>query len=131
MKTLVVSLMMVCSFWTFAQTEKETTPKNYVENPDTEAEYIGGVDAMYQFIANQVKYPSEAIEKEIQGTVYTRFMVDQDGSISDISVMRSPDEMLSKEATRLIESMPKWKPGTLEGKAVRTVMVLPVNFRLV
>lgn len=130
MKTLFALLMIASSYWTFAQTEKETAPKDYVEKPDTEAEYVGGVDAMYKFIATHVNYPTEAIEKDIQGTVYTRFIVEADGSISDIEVMRSPDEILSKEATNLIGSMPKWKAGTYEGKAVRTMMVLPVKFHL-
>ena len=66
----------------------------------------------------------------MQGRVICQFVVNQDGSIVDIVVVRSVDPSLDKEAERVIKSMPKWKPGEQRGKAVRVKYTLPVNFRL-
>jgi len=93
-------------------------------------EFSGGEAALMQFIKKNLKYPAFAAENGIQGRVTLSFTVEKDGSIANIEVMRSPAEELSKEAIRVVSSMPKWKPGKQRGKPVRVKYVLPVTFRL-
>ncbi len=77
-----------------------------------------------------MKYPAEAIENKIEGRVIVKFIVEHDGSISGAQIMRSADPLLDKEALRLVNSMPKWKPGRMNGRTVRVRFLLPVTFRL-
>ena len=93
-------------------------------------EFPGGMQAMMQFIASNVKYPSIAQKNGVQGRVITQFTVGKDGSITDAKVLRSVDPYLDKEALRVISVMPKWKPGKQGGKAVATRFTVPVVFRL-
>jgi TonB family protein len=93
-------------------------------------EFPGGMQAMMQFIASNVKYPSIAQKNGVQGRVITQFTVGKDGSITDAKVLRSVDPYLDKEALRVISAMPKWKPGKQGGKAVATRFTVPVVFRL-
>ena len=97
---------------------------------ETDAEFPGGLEAMYKWIADQLKYPEECIAKNIQGRVTTQFVVDIDGSITDIKVLKSPDDLLSQEAIRIVKAMPKWKPATYDSKPVRRDLRIPLNFRL-
>ena len=96
---------------------------------DKEAQFPGGIQAMMEFITKNMIYPEEAKDKGIQGRVFVRFIVETDGSISEIEVMRGIEE-LNDEAIRIIKSMPKWQPGKVEGNAVRNRRTVPVLFRL-
>ena len=99
--------------------------------PETSAEFPGGLEAMYKWIKDQLKYPEECKAKNIQGRVTTQFVVDIDGSITDIKVLKSPDDLLSQEAIRIVKAMPKWKPATSDGKnPARSYFRFPLNFRL-
>ncbi|MCE5331228.1 MAG: energy transducer TonB [Bacteroidales bacterium] len=82
------------------------------------------------YLAKNLKYPVMAQEIGIQGRVICQFVVNKDGSIGDVQVVRSADKSLDNEAVRVIKSMPNWKPGKLNGKAVRVKYTLPVNFKL-
>ena len=94
-------------------------------------EFPGGQQALFKYLAENVKYPVIAQENGIQGRVICQFVVNKDGSIVDIEVVRSGgDPSLDKEAVRVIKSMPKWKPGKQRGKAVRVKYTVPVNFKL-
>ena len=94
-------------------------------------EFPGGQQALFKYLSENVKYPVIAQENGIQGRVVCQFVVNKDGSIDDIEVVRSGgDPSLDKEAVRLIRSMPKWKPGRHKGKAVRVKYAVPVNFKL-
>ena len=94
-------------------------------------EFPGGQKALFKYLSENVKYPVMAQENGIQGKVVCQFVVNRDGSIVDIEVVRSAgDPSLDKEAVRVIKSMPKWKPGKHSGKTVRVKFTLPVNFRL-
>lgn len=97
---------------------------------ETMPEFPGGQTAMMEFIASNMKYPVTAQENGIQGRVTLSFVVDVDGSITDIEVVRGIDPALDKEAIRIIKSMPKWKPGMQRGKPVRVKYTVPVTFRL-
>ncbi len=93
-------------------------------------DFPGGEDSLMAFIKKNLKYPAFAKENGIQGRVTLSFVVEKDGSISNIEILRSPAEELSQEAIRIVKSMPKWKPGVLKGENVRVKYVLPVTFRL-
>jgi protein TonB len=94
-------------------------------------EFPGGQQAMMKYIAENIKYPVIAQENGIQGRVICQFVVEKDGSISNIQVVRtSGDASLDKEAVRVIGTMPRWKPGKQRGKPVRVTFTLPVSFRL-
>ena len=98
---------------------------------ETMPEFPGGQQALFKYLRENVKYPVIAQENGIQGRVICQFVVNKDGSIVDVEVVRSGgDASLDKEAVRVIKSMPKWKPGKQRGKAVRVKYTVPVNFRL-
>lgn len=94
-------------------------------------EFPGGQAALFKYLSENVKYPVIAQENGIQGRVICQFVVNKDGSIVDVEVVRSGgDASLDKEAIRVIKSMPKWHPGQQRGKAVRVKYTVPVNFKL-
>ena len=90
----------------------------------------GGMAGLMQFLSKNIKYPTIAQENGTQGRVTVQFVVNKDGSIVDAKVLRGVDPYLDKEALRVINSMPKWKPGMQRGKAVRVKYTVPVMFRL-
>ena len=94
-------------------------------------EFPGGQQALFKYLSENVKYPVIAQENGIQGRVICQFVVNKDGSIVDVEVVRSGgDASLDKEAIRVIKTMPKWKPGKQRGKPVRVKYTVPVNFKL-
>ena len=93
-------------------------------------EFPGGELALRKYIANAIKYPVIAQENGIQGKVYVTFVVDKDGGISDARIARGVDPSLDKEALRVVNQLPKWKPGKQRGKAVRVSYTVPINFVL-
>lgn len=93
-------------------------------------EFPGGQDALNRYLVRNIKYPLLAQENGIQGRVVCQFVVNSDGSIVDISVVRGVEESLDKEAIRVIQSMPKWTPGRQGGKSVRVKYTLPIRFKL-
>ena len=92
--------------------------------------FPGGQGALMQYLASNIKYPVVAQENVVQGRVIVSFVVERDGSISDVKVARSVDPSLDREAQRVVKSMPKWKPGKQNGSAVRVKYTVPVVFRL-
>ncbi len=97
---------------------------------EEEPEFPGGTEALMAFINKNLCYPASVAESCIQGRVTLSFVVEKDGSITDIQEMRSPSEELTKEAIRVINLMPKWKPGKHSGQNVRVKYMLPFTFRL-
>ena len=97
---------------------------------ENQPEFPGGNTALMNFISENIVYPKIAQENGIQGRVITNFIIEKDGSLSDIQVVRGVDPSLDKEAVRLIAAMPKWTPGTQRGNKVRVRYLLPIVFRL-
>ena len=93
-------------------------------------EFPGGEAALRQFLATAVKYPVIAQENGIQGRVYVTFVVNTDGSITDARIARGVDPSIDKEALRVVNTLPKWKPGKQRGKPVRVSYTVPINFVL-
>lgn len=91
--------------------------------------FPGGQGALMQYLANNIKYPVVAQENGVQGRVVVSFVVERDGSITDVQVVRSVDPSLDHEAQRVVRSMPKWIPGKQNGKAVRVKYNVPVSFQ--
>ncbi|MBR2184040.1 MAG: energy transducer TonB [Prevotella sp.] len=92
--------------------------------------YPGGMSALMQYLSSNIKYPVIAEENGIQGRVICTFVVERDGSITDVKIAKSVDPSLDKEAMRVVSKMPKWIPGKQNGSAVRVKYTLPVTFRL-
>ena len=92
--------------------------------------FPGGQGALMSYLASNIKYPVVAQENGVQGRVIVSFVVERDGSISDVKVARSVDPSLDREAQRVVKSMPRWKPGKQNGSAVRVKYTVPVVFRL-
>ena len=97
---------------------------------EIQPEFPGGVDALMKYLVKNIKYPSRAQESGIQGTVVVKFVVDKDGSITDIKIAKALDPECDKEAVRVIRGMPKWKPAMQLGKPVRCQFSVPVRFKL-
>lgn len=92
--------------------------------------FPGGQGALMSYLASNIKYPVVAQENGVKGRVIVSFVVERDGSISDVRVARSVDPSLDREAQRVVKSMPRWKPGKQNGSAVRVKYTVPVVFRL-
>ena len=129
--SLKVALMMLVLLFSFmtstAQTKKNDMVFDVVE---VMPQYPGGQIAMLQYLMKNIKYPEQAMKEGIQGRVTVRFIVEKDGSISDVKPVLSVHPLLNKEAVRVVKSMPKWTPGKQNGKPVRVRFNLPVMFKL-
>ena len=110
--------------------EEEAEEQQIFQVVEEMPEFPGGMAECLKFLAKNIKYPTIAQENGVQGRVIVQFVVNQDGSIVDPVVVRSVDPYLDKEALRVIQMMPKWKPGKQRGKAVRVKYTVPVTFKL-
>ena len=97
---------------------------------DEMPQFPGGNRAMMAYIGQNIKYPAEAVAKGIEGRVVVQFVVNKEGDLQDIKVMKSIDPLLDQEAIRVISSMPKWTPGKLKGEAVNIQYTLPIQFNI-
>ena len=114
----------------YREREEKSRDDDIYEYPEVLPEFPGGEKAMLKWLGSNVKYPALAAENNIQGRVMVSFVVERDGSVSNVKVDRGVDPSLDKEAVRLVQSMPKWKPGMYNGKPVRCRFRLPVTFKL-
>jgi protein TonB len=108
----------------------EVTPAQTETHPEMMPQYPGGYAELTRFIFNHIKYPASALSQKIQGQVWCSFIVNKDGSISDIQVERGVYISLDQEAIQVLKLMPPWIPGTINGKPVRVKSYLPVVFQL-
>jgi TonB family protein len=97
---------------------------------DEMPQFPGGEKAMMEYVAKNVKYPQEAKDKEIQGRVFVSFVIEKDGSVNEVKVLRSIGGGCDEEAVRVVKAMPKWKPGKQDGKPVRVSYMMPFFFKL-
>ena len=118
------------SFGTYTYEEKVFTDPAHPEKFVTKAVTKTGEEGLIAYLNRNVRYPAIAEENGIQGRVVCTFVVDHDGSITDVKVIKSVDPALDKEAIRVVKSMPKWEPGKLKGEPVRVKFTLPVTFKL-
>ena len=92
--------------------------------------FPGGQAALFQWISKNIKYPVKAEENDIQGRVICAFIVERDGSIHDVQVVKPVDPLLDEEALRLVKSMPRWMPGMQNGKPIRVKYTVPITFKM-
>ncbi len=110
--------------------EEEVVEQEIFTVVESMPEFPGGAEQMMIFIAKNIKYPPMARESGIQGRVFVNFVVEPNGSVSNVKVLRGIGGGCDEEAIRVVESMPKWTPGRQRGKAVRVSFNLPVRFTL-
>ena len=115
--------------YVFEPKEDEDRPGVYIV-VDQMPEFPSGDKGLYEFIADNIKYPAEAKEEGLKGRVFVNFIVEPDGSVSDIRVLRGIGGGCDEEAVRVVESMPRFKPGMQDGEAVRVSYTVPIFFRL-
>ncbi len=97
---------------------------------ETMPEYPGGMQALLKFVRENIKYPKEAVDKGIEGNVYLKFVIEKTGEIGEVKTLRTPHELLTKEAIRVVKMLPKFQPGMQRGEPVRVWFQMPVTFRL-
>lgn len=126
MKRFILFFMVLSVICAYGQ--EGTQDNQLYDLPDQSAEFSGD---LYTWLSRNINYPAECQEQGIQGRVFVQFVIEKDGSITDATVLRSPDEKLAAEALRIVNSMPKWKPAMNGGNVVRMRYNLPISFRLI
>lgn len=91
---------------------------------------IGGMPAFYEYVGKKIKYPAQAKRMGIEGKVFVEFVIEKDGTITDVKAIKGIGAGCDEEAVRIVQAAPKWKPGKQRGKPVRQKMVLPIAFKL-
>lgn len=130
--SLFALLIMLCAFSLNVNAQEKKTENSdvvftVVEN---EAEFPGGVEAMNRFMAENIKYPTLAKQKNIEGKVIISFIVEKNGTLSDIRTIKDIGEGCGDEGVRIVKLMPKWKPAKQKGQPVRQQFLLPISFVL-
>lgn len=121
---------LICFFFMMAlpmNAQSESSTKVYDE-VDEMPSFPGGLNGLMTFLAQNMVYPVTAQENGVQGRVIISFVVETDGSITDVKVARSVDPSLDREAMRVVKAMPKWMPGKKDGKPVRVKYTVPMVF---
>ena len=112
------------------QSDKNPNEEIVYKSVDQPPSFPGGDAALMRYIASQIRYPSMAHENNIQGKVILQFVVEKDGHVGDVKVVRSVDNDLDSEAVRVCKSLPKFTPGRQDGQPVRVWYTIPINFKL-
>jgi protein TonB len=122
--------------WSFAQVDIDNSKTTATQTPiykvvEQNAEYPGGIGAMSAFLRDNLKYPSEAKEKHAEGRVFMSFVIETNGKLTDIKILKDKVGYgAGEEAKRVVSAMPDWKPALQDGKAVRCQYTLPITFKL-
>lgn len=107
--------------------EQDTT---LVDENNRDAEFPGGKVMLIQYIYRNIHYPPEALKQRIQGKVISSFIISEDGSISDITLVQGIYALLDEEALKVLHTLPPWKPAMKDGKAIKTKVIVPIVFKL-
>ena len=133
-RLILMSLMAICSLTTVLAQKTVVSQKDQKEEPFNVVEdmpaFPGGMEAMIQFISSNIQYPADAQKQKVDGRVLVNFVVEKDGSITEVKVIKPAFPSLDAEAIRVVKAMPKWKPGYQRGQAVRVQFTMPINFSL-
>lgn len=131
MKKIILLLLVLSSQRLTAQDAITVRKNNEIFSVvDQMPQFPDGDSLLYNYLAKRIVYPDSAKQNQIQGKVFTSFIVEIDGSLSNLKTERSPHPLLSSEAIRVIMLMPNWIPGKQNGKAVRVKYVLTIYFKL-
>ena len=131
-KFLIMALMALFGLTTVSAQKTVVAKKNQqvFDVVEKMPEYPGGQAALFEYLSTNIKYPADAEKQKIEGRVLVTFVVNTDGSITDIEVVKKAFPSLDAEAVRVISGMPKWTPGEQKGQKVRVKYTVPLNFRL-
>ena len=131
-KFIIMALMAVFGLITVSAQKTVVAQKNQkvFDIVEQMPEYPGGQAALFEYLSKNIKYPADAEKKKVEGKVFVTFVVDTDGKITDVSLMRKVFPSLDAEAIRVISAMPNWIPGRQKGQAVRVKYTVPIMFRL-
>lgn len=97
---------------------------------EIQPKFRGGMIGLYAHLRDHMKYPEQAQQNGIEGVIYVQFIVNEDGTVSDVEILRGVDSLLNREAIRVISEMPPWEPGYQAGKPVKVYYKLPIRFAL-
>ena len=131
-KLLLMSLMAMLGLTTVNAQKTVVAQKNQqvFDVVEQMPEYPGGMQALFEYLGQNLKYPEDAKQQKVEGRVIAIFVVETDGSISNVEVVKPVFPSLDAEAVRVLSGMPKWKPGMQSGKVVRVKYTVPINFSL-
>ena len=131
-KLMILSLMALFGLTTVNAQKTVVAEKNQqvFDVVEQMPEYPGGFQALFEYLGQNVKYPEDAEKQKIEGRVLANFVVETDGSISNVEVIKPAFPSLDAEAVRVLSAMPKWTPGMQSGKVVRVRFTVPINFSL-
>lgn len=132
MKKIMMLLMVLCCLTTVSAQKTVVADKNQkvYEMVEQMPEFPGGTDAMIQYMMESMKYPEDAKSQKLEGRVVVNFVVEPDGSVNEVQVVKPVYASLDQEAVRVVSAMPRWIPGRQKGVAVRVKFTMPVTFRL-
>ena len=130
-KLILMSLMAVFGLSTVSAQKTVVSKKNQkvFDVVEQMPEFPGGMEALFKYMAENMKYPEDAKKQQVEGRVLVQFIVETDGSVSNTEVLMRVFPSLDAEAVRVISGMPKWIPGKQNGKVVRVKYTIPVSFR--
>lgn len=131
-KFIIMALMAVFGLTTVSAQKTVVAKKNQkvFDVVEQMPEYPGGHAALFEYLSKNIKYPADAEKKKVEGKVFVTFVVDSDGKITDVSLLKKVFPSLDAEAIRVISAMPNWIPGRQKGQAVRVKYTVPIMFRL-
>ena len=142
-KTLILLLLTLVAYTLQAQVpptepnsptppalNAEEDEEEVIQYVETSPEFPGGTEALMQYIADNIQYPDSARANKIEGTVFIQFVVEADGSLTNFKLCRDIGYGCGEEALRVVQSMPRWVPGDINGRKTRSRFTLPIMFRL-
>ena len=129
-KLIILSLMGLFGLTTVSAQKTVVAQKNQkvFDVVEQMPEYPGGIQALFEYLSQNVKYPSDAENQKVEGRVIATFIVETDGTINNVEVVKPVFPSLDAEAIRVLSGMPKWTPGKQSGKEVRVKYTVPINF---
>ena len=130
--TILIALMVTFGFLTANGQKTVVSQKNekVYDMVEQMPEFPGGMPALIEFLKSNIKYPKDAEKQKVEGKVLVLFIVETDGSVTDIKVAKKVFPSLDAEALRVVQAMPKWTPGKIKGRPVKVKYTLPIMFRL-
>ena len=131
-KLIIMSLMVLFGLTTVSAQKTVVAQKNQkvFDVVEQMPEYPGGIQALFEYLSQNVKYPADAENQKVEGRVIATFIVETDGTINNVEVVKPVFPSLDAEAIRVLSGMPKWTPGKQSGKEVSVKYTVPINFNL-
>jgi TonB family protein len=131
MKPILITIAFIAVFSIAKAQQADTTKQGQIFTAvEQEPMPAGGMAKFFEYLGANTKYPDSAVKKRIEGKVFVTFVVEQDGSLTDVKILRGVSPDINAEAIRVVSSAPKWKPGIQNGRAVRVQYSMAISFKL-